>query len=122
MYIDASFALACKSLMPKTWIPLDRKIQERLWKERLWDSENQWWITDWETRFVYYIVRCIFDKQTFGEKYIAEIETAYEKVDKNIVRELLQTVFFQYTDRLMQMIDRREYSDIRKDYISYADY
>jgi hypothetical protein len=77
---------------------------------------------DMETRFVYYIVRCIFDKQTFSEKYIDEIEAAYDKVDKKIVRELLQMIFFRYTDRLMELINEKRYGDIRADYISFADY
>jgi len=122
LYVDASFALSCKGLLPQTWIPLDKKIQERIWRMRVWDAENNWWILDAETRFVYYLVRCIFDKQIFSEKYIYEIEKTYPIVDKVVIRELLQVIFFKYTDRLLQLIEERKYEIIRADYIRFRDY
>lgn len=122
LYIDVSFKLCCKSLMPQTWIPLHQKIQDRIWQEKEWDEKFNWWNMDNETRFIYYIVRCIFDKQLFNEKYIEKIESSYLKVDMNIVRELLEVIFFQYTERLLYFIKNKKYKEIRKDYITFSGY
>lgn len=120
--VDVTTKLCCKSLVPKTWIPLDRKIQERIWHKREWDNENHWWIMDAETRFVYYLVRCIFDKQCFDRKYVGEIEHAMNLVDMQVVRTLLRVIFFKYTDRLLEFITEKRYNEIYLDYVSYRNY
>jgi hypothetical protein len=122
LYIDASFKLCCKGLMPKTWIPLDNLIQNRIWKDKVWDAENGWWILDTETRLVYLLVRCIFDKKIFSDKYIKEIEQTIEEADMQIVRELLNMIFFKYTDKLLYMVGKKQYSNIIQDYISFSEY
>ena len=122
LYIDVSFRLSCKSLMPKTWAPLDASIQKRIWKERFFDADNQWWIMDYETRFAYYLFRCVFDKQVFSEEYIREIEKSCCDVDMSVVNGILRMVFFNYTDRLMDLVKERKYGSILQDYISFSDY
>ncbi len=122
LYIDASFRLSCKSLMPKAWIPLDDFIQKRVWEQRIFDKEKQWWIMDIHTRFAYYLVRCIFDKKIFSQRYISEIENALPVIDICIVKELLEHIFFKYTDRLLMLIKNKEYNVIILDYIRFADY
>lgn len=121
-YIDVSYLLCCKSLMPKTWIPLDRKIQKNIWKKRVFDEKNQWWIMDVNTRFIYYLVRCIFDKQTFSDKYIHEIENSYSLIDIDVVKEGLNLIFFKYTNRLLMLLEKRKYSMIVEDYVSFSKY
>lgn len=122
LFIDVSFKLCCKSLMSQAWIPLNQDIQERIWQEKRWDEKFNWWNMDNETRFIYYIVRCIFDKQIFSANYIEEIENEYSKIDINVVRELLRGVFFKYTDRILFLIKQKKYDEIQQDYISFADY
>lgn len=122
LYIDASFALACKGLMPNVWIPLDSKIQKRMWENRTWDKENNYWITDRETRFVYCIVRSIFDKKEFEKKYIDEIEKEKEVIDWGVVREILPLVVFKYADKLEHMIMEGKYDSIISEYISFTEY
>ncbi len=121
-YIDVAFSLACKGLMPYVWIPLDKKIQERLWKCKVWDEKNSWWITDFETRFVYLLVRSIFDKGHFSDDYIDEINALYSLVDLDVVKGLLETVFFNYSFRLLELISSGKYNEIKKDYINFYSY
>ncbi len=113
--------LSCKALLP-FWIPLDKKIQKRIWEEKIWDKENEWWIVDNETRFVYLLVRCIFDKKQFMDVYIEDIKKYKEIIDMDLTKELLSTVFFKYTNRLLFMIDNNKFEDIIEDYISYSEY
>lgn len=120
VYLDVSYVLSCKSLMPKTWIPLDKELQDRMWADKCWDSNNNWWILDDETRFVYYMVRCIFDKQVFSERYIKEIENT--SIDLPTTKRLLEKVFYKYTNRLMEMLKDRRYDEIRDDYIRFIGY
>ena len=108
--------------MPKTWIPLDKDIQERMWDARIWDKDNNWWITDLETRFVYFLVRCIFDKEVFSEKYVKEIEDALGKIDMSVTERMLEKVFFKYTNRLLKMVRAGKYDEIRDDYIRFIEY
>ncbi len=121
-FVDVTYRLCCKSLVPKTWIPLDQTIQDRAWKERRFDSENGWWRLDSETEFVYLIARSVFDKQTFSEKYILELQSLLRIIDKNVALSLLRTVFFNYADDLFDHIVSENYKNIWQNYITYIGY
>jgi hypothetical protein len=101
---------------------LDQTIQDRAWKERRFDSENGWWRLDSETEFVYLIARSVFDKQTFSEKYILELQSLLRIIDKNVALSLLRTVFFNYADDLFDHIVSENYKNIWQNYITYIGY
>lgn len=122
LYIDAAFKLCCKSFMPKVWIPLDKKINEDIWKNRVWDEENQWWAMDEHTELIYLLVRCIFDKHEFSEVYIDEIEQRKHLLQDQQVIEKLRLVFFRFTDTLIRMVEAGEYKSIIQNYIAFSDY
>lgn len=121
-YVDVSFRLCCKSLTPKTWIPLDACINEDLWKRRIWDEKNQWWIMDDQTTLLYLIVRSIFDKKEFQEGYIKGIEQRLAYLEQEDTQSKLRKVFFQYTPRLTAQIKAKNYSGLIEDYLAFADY
>lgn len=121
-YVDASFALACKSIMPNTWIPLDKSIQEYLWCNKKWDSKNNWWILDVNTRFVYYIVRSVFDKKIFNSLYISEIEKEINSIDEDIVVDMMRKIFFKATDCVWNNIKAKKYDCIIHDYLTFSEY
>lgn len=122
LYIDASFKLSCKSLMPKTWIPLDQCINQDIWRNRVFDDKNSWWIMDDRTIFIYLIVRSIFDKSNFKDVYIEDIEKMLYLLDEDEVINKLKRVFFKYTDRLIELLKEKRYTDIVDDYICYTEY
>lgn len=122
LYIDASFKLCCKSLTPKTWIPLDNCINEDIWERRIYDQENKWWIMDSRTIFIYMIVRSIFDKRNFKSDYIFDIEKNIQYLDDEEVVRKLESVFFKYTNCLIQMLKDRRYEEIFSDYIQFVEY
>ena len=121
-YIDASFKLSCKSLTPKTWIPLDDKINIEIWKNKVFDKKNNWWIMDNQTILIYMIVRSIFDKQEFKAGYIIEIEKRKSLLEEENTRFKLSKIFFKYTDRLIYLIKKGQYEDIIIDYFTFVDY
>ena len=121
-YMDISFEMSCKSLMPKMLVPLDIEIQRRVWKERRWDEEMQWWVLDSDTQMVYYLTRCIFDKRQFEQRYIDEIEKLKKQVNWVVVEQLARYVFFGYSERLIQLICDGNYNSICEDYLRYSRY
>lgn len=122
LYIDACFKLCCKSFMPKVWIPLDKKINEDIWKKRVWDEKNQWWTLDERTELIYLLVRCVFDKRGFSPLYIAEIEQRKELLKDEEVLEKMRLVFFKFTDTLIRMIEEQKYESIIERYIAFSEY
>ena len=122
LYIDASFKLACKSITPNVWIPLDNIIQEDIWKKRCFDEKNGWWIMDDQTILIYLFVRSIFDKHEFKQGYVEGIEERKYLLNDENTQEKLRKVFFKYTDRLIQMIESKRYDEIIQDYKTYLNY
>lgn len=122
LYIDIHFKLACHSLMPKIWIPLDASINESIWADKLWDSENGCWRMDDKNLFVYLIARSIFDKKFFSSEYVLEMEQLMHLLGNHEVKERLERVFFSYTGRILELLSARRYTEIVEDYITFTDY
>ena len=122
LIVDVTYRLCCKSLMPNLWIPLDDYIQEYLWENRKFDMVNNWWVLDDNTQFVYLVVRSILDKNSFSERYKKEIIERKNNIDKLIVANMFEVIFFKFTPLLMEMIDNDNYGDIYRKYVSFADY
>lgn len=121
-YIDACFKLCCKSFMPKVWIPLDRVINDDIWKKREWDEEHSWWKMDEKTELIYLLVRSIFDKKEFNDLYIMEIEKRkYLLADMEVVSKL-KLIFFKFSECLIAMVQEGKYDDIVQKYVTFTDY
>ena len=120
LYIDVNFTLCCQSFIPKTWIPLNESINESVWKEKVFDDENKWWIIDDKNMLLYLLVRCMFDKKTFSEAYISEIEKRKHHMDS--IDEKLRSTFYKYSSRLSALVAAGEYGSIIQDYIVFDEY
>jgi hypothetical protein len=120
LYIDASFVLSCKSLIPKTWVPLNEPINNSVWKEKVFDDKNNWWIMDDKNMLLYLLVRCIFDKKNFSDTYIKEIEL--RKRYMSDIEDKLKITFYKYSSRLSKMIAEQKYENIIQDYITFDKY
>ncbi len=121
-YIDAFEKLACKSLSPKMWIPIDAFVNDSIWRNRVFDKKNQWWCMDEENLAAYLLIRCVFDKHIFKKEYIAEIEKREALFQEETVICKLQTVFFSYTPRLLALVREKRYHEIFSDYIAFDEY
>ena len=103
-------------------IPLDNFIQDYIWKNRVWDENNLWWIADDRIVLLYLIVRSIFDKKIFRKTYIQEIELRNNFTKDYQFLKLCKPVFFKYTDRLIKLIELKKYDEILEDYQHFCDY
>jgi len=122
IYIDVTNKLCCHSLMPKKWIPLDNIIQMDLWKNKIFDINNNWWRMDDDVLFVYLVIRCVFDKKYFSPTYKSEIQNQLKSINEEIVVKYLRVVFFNFTEKLMLMLKNEEYDSIFNSYIKFREY
>ena len=122
IFVDVSNMLSCHSLTPHVWLPLDNHIQLDLWKNKVFDEENQWWIIDSNIQYVYLAVRCVLDKRCFPPAYCQEIKRKRSQIDIEKVKYYLRFVFFNFTDTLVDMLDNGDFSNVIDAYISYKDY
>jgi hypothetical protein len=122
LFIDASFKLSCESLTPKTWIPLDRLINDDIWEKRVFDRDNNFWILDDKTQLIYLLCRSIFDKREFKAGYVRGIEERVQYIDDSDVQMELSKVFFKFTPVLTQMVKDKQYGQIIDAYLEFVDY
>ena len=122
LFIDTSFTLCCKSLIPKIWIPLDKKINDAIWEKKYFNEKNLNWQIDDQNLIVYLIVRCIFDKQHFSTNYISEIQEYNSLLSDNYVNEALRLIFFKFTPRLIELIQNNKFDLIFHEYITFLEY
>lgn len=120
--VDIHFQLGCQSLTPLSVVPLDKRIEEYFWKNRFWDDELHCWRTSKTAELVYTIIRGVFDKHSFSEKYKEEILKNKLLLMNNEVKELLHMVFYSFTNHLVEMIMKEDLDNIFIDYIKNYDY
>ena len=108
------------SLENKTWIPLDRCIQERIWKQ---DKQKETMnMLDVDSTFIYEICLCIFQFRFFSKGQQGILAELYEKADKECLRELLDSVFFSYTEELIKYVESKQYDKIINSYFTFKLY
>lgn len=120
--LDIQFQLMCSSLQPNIWIPLDRSINEDAFKLRTFNSTLSCYELDDETRLIYLIARCVFDKNTFNDIYIKEIEKRSGLLSDKSFQIKMKKVFFNYSERIIQLLCEKKYNDIIHDYITFKNY
>ena len=121
-YIDCCFKLMCKSLTPNYWIPLDISINERIWKNKVWDDDLGCWRIDDKTLFPYLIARCVLDKKEFKSVYVKDINERLQYLDDDEVQAMLSTIFYRFTPMLTELLKAGRYDEIISKYISFKDY
>lgn len=120
--VDVHYELAVQSIQKRQWCPLDKMINQRVWKCKQWDSNLNCWKLDEKTLLVYLIARCVFDKETFSEAYKDEINKRESMLDDSEVTAMLERVFFRYTPYLIREIKAQEYDTIVKKYLAFDKY
>ncbi len=125
--IDVYAQLATKSIDMDAWLPLDKSIQESVWRDKVWNDKYGWWQMDDKNLLVYLVTRSIFEKNEFTDGYIRAIEKLLyllddEKKDMADVTEKFHKIFFHFTPRLLKMLKDRDWKNIRKKYLSFDEY
>lgn len=111
-YVDVSFKLCCQSLMPRTWIPLDKCINDSIWEKKCWDDSNKWWIMDDANMLVYLMARSVFDKCGFRIGYKTEIVKRLVLIDHDEVQNKLRSVFFAFTPKLTALVKAHQFERV----------
>jgi hypothetical protein len=123
--LDLNFQLVCRSFNAGEWIPLDQTIQESAWENRIFiehESGLSYWTLGHEDEFVSLLVRSVFDKKYFLEGYVTRIEELLGLIDIAIVQSKLDLVFFKFTSVLLNLIEKKDYSNIIGEYVKFKDY
>lgn len=120
--VDAHYELAVQSIQKRKWCPLDKMINQRVWKYKQWDTVLNCWKLDEKTLLVYLIARCVFDKETFTDAYKDEINKRESMLEDSEVTAMLEKVFYRYTPYLICKIKAHEYDIIVKNYLAFDRY
>ncbi|MBQ9282613.1 MAG: hypothetical protein IJ207_10545 [Treponema sp.] len=121
-FVDVCFALCVKSLSPMVWVPLDEKINSRVWKNSVLNEKLGCSQLDEKTLLVYLIAHCLFDKRCFSDSYVKAIGDLKSLLGDEDVRKMLKTVFYEFTDSLINLVHADCYSKIFSSYLSFTEY
>lgn len=121
-YLNVVNRLCCKSITPKTWLPLDNLMQDYCWKTKIIDNNLGIFIPNETLQYVLLILNCVFDKKMFVDADIKRIEAVEPMVDKKMAKAFFEVEFFSFSSRLMTLLEEKKYTDIRKLYVSFSDY
>jgi hypothetical protein len=114
--IEVFFELPCMSLTPKTWIPLDKTIQNSIWIEK--DGKKY---LDKLNTYVFKLTWAIFMRKAFDKEVVLFFETNRDLINDKL-QEKLYPIFFKYTNVLIQLLRDGKYQDIRQQYITFKNY
>lgn len=123
-YFHAYDKLSCISFtnLGRSKLPLDRKLQDYIWKHKRWEEKMSWWIMDDRSILIYLLTRSILDKREFRKKYIVEIEKRRQFFRDEDFLSLCEVVFFKFTNRLIELLEKRKYKEIFLEYQYFYDY
>lgn len=120
--LDICYQLCCRSVNCGEWMPVDQLINDSVWENRRKNSEWGWYELCPEDELLHLLTRCVFDKKVFNNGYRKRIEELMQKVNREEVYRRLEVVFFKFSDRMLDMIEEKQYDDILDSYITFTDY
>lgn len=121
IYMEVYFQLPCRSLTDKTWIPLDKTIQKYIWNN-LTCNEDGLLLLDTFDKIIFYITWSVFNTHCFSDISKSYIDSNIEFTYKPVFSTLLKSVFFNYSDQLICMLQSGEYDSIIEHYYKYKLY
>ena len=119
-YYEVIFQLPCLSLTHKTWLPLDKSIQDFAWNNPK-ILNNKSLIND-ETYLIYRIANSIFHQYIFTESDIEYLNMNHHLLYIDSVSVMLSLVFFKYTEKLLFLLRNKQYNNIVADYFLFIAY
>jgi len=120
MFIEVYFQIPCMSLTPKTWIPLDRRIQKRAWEKE--EKRNGCSVLDPVTFYIYRLCWAVFRRGFFSD-YDKKILDRYEDaLEDPAMKELLDVVFFGFAPRMISLLADKQYDSVMDEYYQFDQY
>lgn len=119
-YIEIFFQLPCMSLTPKTWMPLEKRIQQRIWNNQISNGGVKY--IDDTSLLIFKICWAVFKSGHFTYESKQLINKLMVVVDRVVLRTLLKEVFFLFTDQLLALISEQRYDEIMRCYVTFCHY
>ena len=122
IHLDIVNNLSYRSPNNNEWISVHEKIQNSLWQNLI--KTNELWLYKPSNKdlLVHLICHCIFDKKIFNYKYQVKIQYLFRNCDTVELKNLLELVFFKFTDKLISMIKNNNIQEIVKEYFAFSNY
>ena len=119
--IEVFCQLPCSSITSKTWIPLDRMIQQRVWSRYdLRDGDIKW--CDKLSRYLFLLCWAVFVDKGFSPRIRAELTNSKSCLSEEDTMKLFSSVFFKYSERIIKKLEREDYDSVIPDYYSFIEY
>lgn len=118
--ISVFYQFGCHGIQYKTYVPLDKSINNYLWNNRV-IKNNVYSMSD-EVELIFEIVQCVFHYKEFDEELIKAIEIKKELLDRKSVANMLDLIFFKFSSKLIELVNRHQYNEIINRYITYKEY
>lgn len=122
--IHSSCQMSCVSMsnLSKCKLPLDKKVQQSIWENRIWDEHNRCWNVCIEDYLIHTLTTCVFDQKCFGHKSIRWIaKSGVDLKSKSLIGKL-EGIFFRFTPELIRHLEECDYQNIIRDYRTFRDY
>lgn len=122
--IDLNYELTCRSLNAGEWIPLEKKIQQSAWDNKIFVEKNdfKYWSLSHNDEFISLVTRCVFDRKEFEKGYTNRIIELLDIINKEEVLPKLQLIFYKFVPELMAQLNNKTFEKIIEKYIAFIDY
>ena len=122
IHIDIVFNLSYQSPNKGEWVSVHEEVQDSMVLNKI--SVERFWVfqPSYLDEFIHLVCHSIFDKKEFRDKDINRINEIYVHIDKKRTLYLFNLIFFKYSLKLLEQIDKREYKNIRSNYLKFKDY
>lgn len=112
--------LACRSSLNEGWVPLDARINN----QALTDMKKRDGVSllKPEDEFCYLMAKCVYTVKAFGIQDIERIKRSLAASDREALMPKLESVFFRFSGRLLQLTDAHKYEEIIPGLWAFAEY
>ena len=118
--LEICFQIACRSALNGAWVPLDRCInQGAIQRARRQEGIK---LLCPEDRLCYLISKCVYTEKIFSDRDILWIQEELGKADMDLFKKKIKMVFFNFSGRLLSMLEQGDHDHIINELWSFADY
>lgn len=125
IHFDVGYDIAYKSPNQREIIPIDDDHVFDYWRQKIrFDINNNCYINflNKEHLLEHILCHCIFDKKNINNYYHSQIINLYKQVNKMILINNLKRIFFLFSKKLIELLDKEELENIYEKYISFSEY
>jgi hypothetical protein len=120
MRLTVFYQLGCHGLLEKSYIPLDKQINQAVWEGRF--LRDGVYYMGQQEQLIYYLVQGVFHYRGFPVDLQKNIQMLEPLLREKDFLEKCSKVFFGFTHKLCQMIQQRQYDDIVNAYLTFSEY